>query len=191
MTLPHRYTGTAIALHWIVGALILVNIALAWTWPNVADGAVRPLIDTHKSIGVTVLGLVAMRLLWRWTHTPPPLPAHHKPWERRAAHWTHVALYVLMVAMPLSGWIMDSAWDKAAANPMPYFGLFTFPRIGVVMALDPHTKKQIHDAMQATHELSAKLLYALFALHVAGALKHQYLDKDRELARMGVGRGQG
>jgi cytochrome b561 len=187
--MPARYTGTAIALHWIIGLLMIVNVGLAWAWPNVADDSVRPLINNHKSIGITLLALVSMRLLWRLTHRPPALPDHHKTWEKRAAHTAHILLYVVMFAMPLSGWIMDSAWEKAADNPNFWFGLFEWPRLGFIMGMDAATKKSVHDAFEAMHGLSALILYFLVVVHVGGALKHQFLDKDKELARMGVGRG--
>ena len=74
-----RYTRTAIALHWLIAIGVIANIALAWTWPYLADDSVRPVIDTHKSIGVTVLGLAIMRLLWRYGHRPPPLPSGSRP----------------------------------------------------------------------------------------------------------------
>ena len=188
--LPQRYTGIAIALHWIVGAMIIVNVALAWSWDYVADDNVRPLINNHKTIGITILGLVTMRLLWRMTHAVPPLPQHHRTWEKRAAHAVHIALYLVMFAMPLSGWIMDSAYKDAAAHPNLYFGLFEWPRLGFVMALDPVTKKQVHDIFGKAHEIAAIIIYALVGFHILGALKHQLIDKDRELARMGIGRAQ-
>ncbi len=183
-----RYDGVAIGFHWLVALLIFTNIGLAWAWPNVADESVRPLINNHKTIGITLLGLVTMRLLWRLAHAAPPLPSHHQRWEKRAAHWVHVSLYVIMFVMPLSGWIMDSAYKDAASHPNLYFGLFEWPRIGWVMGLDPATKEQVHAIFGATHEIAAKILYALVFFHIAGALKHQFVDKDRELARMGVGR---
>lgn len=183
-----RYTGIAIALHWIVALLIIVNVTLAWVWPISPDEAVRPLINNHKSIGVTVLGLLVMRLLWRLTHPAPALPAYYQPWEKRAAHSVHMLLYVVMFTMPLSGWVFDSAWEKAADNPMQYFGLFEWPRIGWIMDLDPATKKIIHDRGEDVHGIASKILYLLFAVHVIGALKHQFVDKDRGLARMGIGR---
>ena len=188
MTLPQRYTTTAIVFHWLVALLIVTNVGLAWTWPNVADEAVRPLINNHKTIGITLLALVTMRLLWRLTHRPPAFPAHLQTWEGRLAHAVHIALYLVMFAMPLSGWIMDSAYKDAASHPNLWFGLFEWPRIGAIMALDPATKKTVHDFFGQTHETAALILYVLVFLHIAGALKHQFLDKDRELARMGVGR---
>jgi cytochrome b561 len=187
--MPARYTGTAIALHWIIAVLMIVNVGLAWAWPNVADESVRPLINNHKSIGITLLLLVTARLLWRMTHRPPALPNHHKAWEKRAAHGAHMLLYVAMFAMPLSGWIMDSAWEKAADNPNFWFGLFEWPRLGFVMGMDAVDKKAVHDVFGEMHEIAAFVLYFLVVVHIGGALKHQFLDKDKELARMGIGRG--
>lgn len=184
MRLVRRYTGAAIAFHWLVAAGIVANVTLAWVWPHLADDNVRPAIDTHKSIGITVLGLAIMRLLWRWTHRPPALPTRYQRWEIAASHATHILLYVLIFAMPLSGWIMDSAWKDAATHPMYLFGLFEWPRIGTVMHLAPTTRDQVHDLFGAAHIWLSYLLYALFGLHVAGALKHQWLDREPELQRM-------
>ncbi len=189
MPITGRYTNTAIAFHWIVALLMIVNVGLAWAWPVAPDDAVRPLINNHKSIGITLLALVTMRLLWRLTHPAPPLEAGLKSWERGLAHWVHIGLYIIMFTLPLSGWIMDSAWEKAAGNPNFWFGLFEWPRLGFVMAMDPATKKSVHDIFGETHEIAAKILYLLVFLHIAGALKHQYLDKHRSIARMMPGRG--
>jgi cytochrome b561 len=101
---------------------------------------------------------------------------------------THYLLYAILFAMPLTGWIMDSAYEHAASTPMYWLGLFQWPRLGFVMALDPATKKSVHDGFGEAHEVIAYLVYALFALHVAGALKHQLLDGTKELQRMWPGR---
>jgi cytochrome b561 len=186
--MPARYTGIAIAFHWIVGLLMIVNVGLAWAWPLAPDEAVRPLINNHKSIGITLLCLVVMRLLWRITHKPPALPDHHKSWEKHAAHTAHILLYVVMFALPLSGWIMDSAWAKAPDNPNFWFGLFEWPRLGFIMSMDAASKKEVHSIFGEMHEIAGFILYFLVFVHVAGALKHQFIDKDKELARMGMGR---
>lgn len=183
-----RYTGVAIALHWLVAAGIVANVALAWIWPHLADESVRPAIDTHKSIGITVLGLAIMRLLWRMAHRPPPLPATYRRWEVTASHLTHWALYALIFAMPLTGWIMDSAWKDAATHPMQLYGLFGWPRIGAVMHLDPALRERMHTLFGAAHIWSSYALYALVALHILGALKHEWIDREPELRRMLPGR---
>ena len=187
--LVQRYTKTAMVLHWIVALLIFTNVGLAWTWPNLLpDAQVRPAIDLHKSIGITILGLAILRILWRFGHRPPPLPSNYAQWERTASLIVHWGLYAILFAMPLTGWIMDSAYEKAATTPMYLYGLIQWPRIGFIVTMDPATKKSVHDTFGAAHALIAYAVYALFVLHVAGALKHQWLDGTRELQRMWPGR---
>jgi cytochrome b561 len=184
MNLPDRYTRTAINLHWIIAVLIVVNVAFGLLAESMGDENIRFMFDTHKSIGITVFGLVVLRLLWRMTHKPPALPLDYKPWERtvsKAAHWS---LYGLMFFMPLTGWLHDSAWEAAAEIKLNYFGLFELPRLGWIMEMEPVAKKVWHGILGEAHEIGAYALYALVFLHVAGALKHQWIDKKRELQRM-------
>jgi cytochrome b561 len=186
-----RYTGIAITLHWLIAVLIIVNVALAWMWDGgvIPDAKVRFAIDWHKSIGILVLGLAIMRLLWRATHRPPPMPIGFQRWEIRLSSITHVLLYIVIFGLPLSGWIMDSAWKEAASRPMQFLGSgMQWPRLGFIMTMDPVTKEAIHGGFGAMHELAAKLLYVLFALHVGGALKHQFIDRERELQRIWPGK---
>ncbi len=184
MNNPHRYTKIAVALHWIIAILMLCNIALAWIVDELPDEHVRLAIDTHKSLGITVLGFLVLRLLWRLGHRPPALPQEMALWERLGAHLGHIALYVLMLALPLSGWLHDSAWKDAATHPMSLFGLVPWPRISWVMAQEPDFKEHLHDLFGEAHEWFATVFYVLFVLHVLGALKHQFIDKHRELQRM-------
>ena len=179
-----KYTDTAILLHWLIAAGVVANVALAWIWPHLADERVRPAIDTHKSIGITILSLAIVRLLWRLTHRPPAMPTAYQRWEIGTAHVTHWLLYALIFAMPLTGWIMDSAYKDAASHPMTLFGLFGWPRIGAILHLPPATRDAVHDAFGAAHVYASYLLYALVALHVADALKHEWIDGHRELRRM-------
>ncbi len=184
MSLPARYTRTAVVLHWLIALLISINLVLIWFvnyWP---EERVRLAIDTHKSIGITVLGLVIVRLLWRYTHKPPALPSSYARWEQRASHAAHLLLYVLMFLMPISGWLHDSAWKHAATHPMQLFGIVPWPRIGWIMNIEPAMKKMLHDAFGALHTWASYLLYVLWVAHVGGALKHQFVDKERELGRM-------
>lgn len=179
-----KYNGVAIALHWLVAAGIIANIALAWIWPYLADAGVRPAIDIHKSIGITVLGLALIRLLWRLTHRPPAMPTPYQRWEIVVSHLTHGLLYALIIAMPLSGWIMDSAWKDAATHPMFLFGLFQWPRLGMITGLNPATRETMHSLFGTMHVWLSYLIYGLVALHVAGALKHEWIDHEPELRRM-------
>ncbi|NPD66857.1 cytochrome b [Lichenicola cladoniae] len=179
-----RYTRTAMALHWLVALLVIANLVLVWTIGWFPDALVRPAIDTHKSIGITVLGLALLRVLWRFSHRPPPLPAEYSSPERAAAHGAHILLYGLILALPLTGWIHDSAFKDAAAHPLRLFGLVPWPRIGPIMALDPVTKEHVHAVWFSIHGLLAYGLYVLLALHLLGVLKHQLFDREPVLKRM-------
>ncbi|MDE2082163.1 MAG: cytochrome b [Burkholderiales bacterium] len=182
----HRYTRVAVVLHWAVAVMIVVNVALALAVDSLPDAWQRPVIDTHKSIGITVLGLVLLRLLWRLGHPPPPLPAAYAGWERRLSHAAHGLFYLLMLALPLSGWLHDSAWKLADRYPMRWFGLFEWPRIGFMTALPPDEKARWHDLLGNVHTALGYALYGLLALHIAGALKHQWLDREQQLQRMSL-----
>ncbi len=184
MIQTRRYTGIAILFHWLIAGFIIANLLIVWSVDAFPEAQQRPLIDLHKSIGITVLGLAIMRLLWRFANPPPPLPEAYKPWERKAAHWAHIALYVLIIALPLSGWIHDSAWKGAPTHPLSLFWVIPWFRFSFITNLDPATKEQLHSAFFQLHISLAYVLYVLFAAHVAGALKHQFLDKQPELQRM-------
>ncbi len=179
-----RYTRVAIALHWTIAVLIAANLMLVWFVDKWPASWTRPVIDTHKSIGIMVLGLVLLRLLWRAGHPPPPLPEDYPRWERRAAHWAHIGLYGLILAIPLSGWLHDSAWKDGPTHPDKLFWLVPWPRIAPIANLPSGPKEHFHDVLFAAHKWLAYVLYGLFALHVGAALKHQWVDKEPELQRM-------
>ncbi|RQR34220.1 MULTISPECIES: cytochrome b [unclassified Burkholderia] len=181
---PSQYTRTAMVLHWTIAVLMIGNAALGLSADSLSDGWVRPVIDTHKSIGITVLGLALMRILWRVSHRPPPLPREFPSWERVAAHVAHFLLYLLMIALPLSGWAHDSAWKDALTHPMRLFNLFPWPRIGFVMNLVPSVKEPLHTGLGTLHTWLGYALYALLAMHIGGALKHQWLDRQSVFKRM-------
>ena len=179
-----RYTPTAMVFHWLIALLMFANVLIMWVVDHLPDGMVRPAIDAHKSFGITVLGLAIMRVLWRATHPPPPLPATYPGWERWGAHAAHAMLYALIFCLPLSGWMHDSAWKDAPSHPMYLYGLIPWPRIGWLMAIDPANKDYWHSLLGSVHTSFAYVLYAMVVLHVAGALKHQWLDREPELQRM-------
>jgi cytochrome b561 len=181
-----RYTRTAVILHWLIAALILLNVGLALSADHLPDDWVRPVIDAHKSTGITVLGLVLLRIFWRAAHPPPPLPEGYARWERIGARAAHGVLYALMLLLPISGWMHDSAWKDAATHPMTLYGLVPWPRIGFIEHIDPAAKESLHTLFGNFHTAFGYVLYGLFALHVGGALKHQWLDREAELQRMSL-----
>ncbi|KQT34643.1 cytochrome B [Sphingomonas sp. Leaf412] len=166
-----RYSRVAIAFHWTVALLVVVNLASGIGGDAVpALGALFPL---HKAIGITVLVLTLGRVLWRLGHRPPalpPLPA----WERVAAHATHWTLYALLIVMPLSGWAMASNPERR--RPLTWFGAFDIPYLPV--------SKAASGVGHEAHELLGWLMLALVLLHVAAALRHHLVLRDRVLARM-------
>ena len=169
-----RWGGVAQFLHWLIVGLIITQVILA----NVAERLpVSPkkiaVFARHKSIGITILCLAVLRLAWRWANPTPPLPTTLKPYERVLAELTHAGLYLLLFAMPLTGWMMTSA----RGFPVSWFGFWQLP--------DFVPKNQsLYNAMKQTHDTLALALYAIVFLHVAAALKHHFVLKDDVLRRM-------
>lgn len=176
-----RYTAVAIALHWVIALAVIGMIALGWTMENVESGRFG-LIQLHKSIGITILALTAARIAWRLMNPPPPEPPM-PGWQRAGALFVHVGFYVLLVVMPLTGWIMASASDDA---PTRWFDLAD-ARLPVLPGLAPGTRDTIEDTFEQVHGSLAWVMIGLLVLHVAGALKHQIADRDGLIARMAPG----
>jgi cytochrome b561 len=183
-----RYTRVAATLHWVIAGLIAINVTLGFSAGLFPDGWVRPVIDLHKSVGLTVLGLVLLRILWRLSHPPPPLPASYSRLERVGSHAAHIALYGLILLLPISGWMHDSAFKDAAAHPLRIFWVIPWFRIGAIAHMAPATKEAAHTQLFALHVWAGYALYALVALHILGALKHQFIDRQPEIQRMRIGR---
>ena len=183
MTLPNKYTKTAVFLHWSIALLMIGNCLLGLLFQFISDENIRLAIDTHKSFGITVLGLVVLRVLWRVSHPAPPLPSNHARLEILGAKLGHAALYVLMIALPLSGWMHDSAWKDAAAHPMSLFWSIPWPRISMIANIEAVSKEHLHELFGQLHVISSYVLYGILALHIAGALKHQYFDQHSDKGR--------
>ncbi|MEW6024150.1 MAG: cytochrome b [Pseudomonadota bacterium] len=170
-----RYSSVAIALHWLIAILIIGTFTLGWVMTDIPGLTPTKLryFSWHKWAGVTVLALAALRLLWRLRSRPPAYPAHMPAWQRHAAHSLHGLLYVLMFAVPLSGYF----YSLAAGVPVVYFGLFPLPTlIEADQALKP--------TLGALHYWLNMLLAALVAIHVLAAFKHLLLDRDGVMQRM-------
>jgi cytochrome b561 len=179
-----RYTRTAIVLHWLIAAMVVSNIILAWIFHTVPAEIAQPYTNAHKTIGITVLGLALLRLLWRIGHRPPSLSTAIPRRQRIAARIGHAGLYFVILAMPLSGWIYDSAWEYAADVPIDVFGLFEMPRIAWVANIPDEPKKVLDTIAGRVHVWLSYLLYVLLAAHLAGAIKHQWFDRVPTLQRM-------
>ena len=184
MTSQSRYNTVAMSLHWLIAALLITNIGIAWYFNTLPRAASIAPIQLHKSIGITILLLSVLRLAWRFISPPPPLPASVVGWERVAAHTAYVLFYVVMLGMPLSGWAMTSASPLIHVFPITLYKVIPWPAIGPLTTLPHAQMKQAHDLFQATHGLLAKLAYALIVLHVLAALRHQFIKRDEVVSRM-------
>ncbi|HEY4124582.1 MAG TPA: cytochrome b [Rhizomicrobium sp.] len=180
-----RYGSISIALHWLIAALIIINLAgglYMSTLPH-GDPSLPLIVMLHKSTGLTILTLSVLRLVWRLMNPWQPLPLDMSPLLRAAARFTHILFYVLIIAIPLSGWAMVSSSVRSNA-PILWYGLFEWPKIGFLAALPPDQKKGWGHTFGETHELLAFLAIALIVLHVGAALYHHYIRRDGVLRRM-------
>lgn len=189
------YTTTAKILHWLIALGIFFMFGLGWymselpkdapkqmaydlfdwglfTWNLSEEASPRTFyFNLHKSVGVTILALVLIRILWRLTHKPPALLSTYKAWERKLAHGAHHLLYLLMFAMPLTGLLMalNSKWG------VMWFG---------IDLLGGTDNKPMRDLFKEAHEIVGAILLLLVIVHILGALKHKFIDKDETMKRM-------
>ena len=205
-----RYSRVAMLLHWAIAALIFYNLVSGLLGGFLPKG----FFAFHISSGLTILALTLIRIAWRLTHKPPPmLPM--KPWERWLAHGVHLLLYAAMLVVPWTGWVMISANPPAGSagaayaaaqrarehpdqpvrprQPPRLWGIVTVPMIAPVASLGREPagvpgQQAFHEQMEGVHLRLAWLLLLLLGLHVAGALKHQFADREPELQRIGLGR---
>ena len=178
-----RYGTVAMLFHWAIAALLIANISLGLYFADLPSSPWKgELAQWHKSIGLTVLVLSLLRVTWRLTHTVPPLPMDMFWGLRAAARATHYLFYFLIVAIPLSGWIMVSA--SATGRPTVYFHMFNWPHIWFMADLARQQKVGLHDTLENVHNFLAWSAIVLIPLHVAAALYHQFIRRDDLLLRM-------
>lgn len=177
-TNAERYTKVAVLLHWVMALLIIGMIAVGLTMGDYPIAYKFMAYNLHKSFGITILALSVFRLFWRFTHRAPALPAGMAAWEKLAAHASHMGFYVLMIGMPLSGWMMVSADAKF---PTVFFSLFEVPQFPLPAAYDT---RAAHDQLEGVHYWLAMGTLGLLALHVGAALKHHFINRDAVLRRM-------
>ena len=197
MSMTARYNKVSIVLHWVTGLALLMMIALGFWMSDLPKelpkSATMDLFNLglytmtlpepitprafyfnlHKSIGVTLLVLIGFRVFWRLTHVAPAFPATMQKWEKRLAEGVHQFLYLLMVALPVTGVLM-ATYSK--------YGILWFG-VPLVAGLD---NAGLRDVFKESHEVIATLLLVLIGLHVAAAIKHKLVDKDDIMKRMSL-----
>ena len=177
-----RFSYVAIFFHWIVAALILTNILIAWQF-SWLQGPMRFLaFQAHKSIGITVLLLSVLRILWRAVSTLPPFPETMRSWEKETSKIVERGFYFIMLALPLTGWAIVSTSDLGI--PTILYGVVHWPDIPVIGTLPFEWKLRAYGTSVDAHHLLVKMTYTLIALHVLAALRHQFIKRDFVLARM-------
>jgi cytochrome b561 len=171
-----RYTNGAIFLHWLTAALVLIQVAIGFTFHLLLPrGPLRSdLFLRHKTLGATILLLAIVRLIWRLTHKPPPFPDDLPRWERIASVWTHRAFYVLLILLPLTGLSAVSGGAEGATTPLKF---------GLVLPVIPGLSDATGETFGLVHIGLVVLTLLLFVLHVGAALKNQF-ERKRVAGRM-------
>jgi cytochrome b561 len=173
--MTQRYSIIAIAMHWLIAGLIIANFVIANIAEDMPRAEAGAYMAFHKALGISVFLFSLFRLFWRLGHKPPPLPDSIAGWQAAAGKAVHLIFYFLMIAVPLSGWIMSSAHPQAP--PVEFFGLFD-------VTLPTGKNEDLADVGHDAHETLTKALFLLILLHVAGALKHQFIDRLPFIPRM-------
>lgn len=178
-----RYDAVAVVLHWAMalGIFALIGVGLAMKHADLPKMRVFQLYQLHKSIGVAILALAAVRLVWRLTHRPPPLPAEIPPLEQKAAHAGHILLYAFLLGMPLTGWATVSA--SPLNIPTVLFGIVPWPHIPWLADLTD--KAPVEAVLKMLHDYGAFALIAIVIGHIGAALRHA-VKGDASLSRMSL-----
>jgi cytochrome b561 len=171
---PESYSRIAIVLHWLVAALLLGQIGFGWFLGTIPRGVPARgwYVNLHKSTGLVIAALILLRILWRLAHAPPPLPSFMPPWERIAARLNHIALYVAMLVMPVSGYVASN-FSKYGVK---LFNAVKLPPWGP----DDH---QVYALFNTVHVVTSYVFVAAIALHLLAALRHA-VRRDGVVSRM-------
>lgn len=169
-----RYSKGAMIFHWTIAILVIMNWRIAETAHHLEMPEKAAVYGYHKAWGMLILALSVGRLLWRWTHKRPPLSSDMAGWEKTLAKTIHFIFYVLLIALPLGGWLASSL----SRNPIDFFGMFTIPMLPV------GENKDLAGSIFDAHATAGSIFIYLIALHILGALKHTFIDKDGTLWKM-------
>lgn len=177
-----RYSSVAIILHWSIAALITAQMLMGWRMSGAEGPGRASILGFHQGVGILILVLTAMRVAWRFRKAPPPaMPGDRN--EQLIAKTVHGAFYALLLVLPLTGWALSSLQSSA----LSLFGVIPWPSLPFLSALAPATQDAAAEGLDGAHGLLAWLMLGLLAAHVAGALKHHFIDKTAVLARMAPG----
>ena len=170
-----RYTSTAIALHWLIALLLLGQFVFGLMLDDIPRGtpARGVYVNLHKSSGLVIGLLIVLRIVWRLTHTPPPLPDSMPAWQRHMARFSHAALYLCMLMLPLSGYLASNV----SKHGIKFFNLVRLPPWGP-------DDKTLYALFNNTHHIAALLLALFVALHVLAVAKHMLVDRDGLVRRI-------
>nr|WP_166175998.1 cytochrome b [Altererythrobacter segetis] len=170
----NRYSIGAMTLHWLIAIAVIVDWRLADAAEHAPRGQHFAVLQPHFALGMAILVLTVLRLVWRLTHRAPPFSSDLAAWERVLARTVHFVFYVLLVGLPLMAWIGTSMWNQ----PTDFFGLFTIPNLPF------GENRGLGHELQELHGTLGEVMLYLIVLHVLGALKHHFWDKDGNLYRM-------
>jgi cytochrome b561 len=177
-----RYGTVAMTLHWLI-AIAIVMMLIGGKYmhglPN-SDPNKFLFYQIHKSMGLTILALSVARIVWRLTNVVPPLPAAMPAWQRWGSHLSHFGFYVLIIAIPLTGWGVAST--SSSGVPTVWFGLFEVPNLPGLSGGEE--AEEAHELFEEMHELLGNLMILLLLVHVGAALKHHFWDRDTVFRRM-------
>jgi cytochrome b561 len=173
------YTKVAIAFHWVIATAIVLQILGGWQMGDLKGAEKFAAFQTHKSLGLTILMLSIARLLWRIANPPPALPDGMKGWEVVAAKFTHVSFYVLMIGIPIGGWIIISTSPYNIATS--WWGLFEWPRLPLA---DLGFRKELNALAKTGHGAAAWGVIGLLVLHIGAVFKHMFVNDDNIASRM-------
>ena len=170
-----RYSLGAMIFHWTIAIAVIWNWRLAENAHHAADRArMMEIFADHKALGIAILVLTLGRIVWRLSHKLPPLPDNYATWEKMLARGTHLIFYILLVGLPLGAWIANSM----AGRDIDFFGLFTIP------PLPTGQNEGLADTIFEVHGTAGSIMIYLIGLHVLGALKHTFFNKDGGIFRM-------
>jgi cytochrome b561 len=170
----NRYSTVSLTLHWLIALMVLGQVLLITAHEAIDGPMSRELVQIHKASGLTILVLTLGRIGWRIANPAIALPNAMPRWQKVFARATHVLFYAALIVIPLTGWMASSAGGREIS----WFGLFNWPLLPVGGG------RETARGLMGLHELAVKGLYVLIALHVAGALKHHFVDRDNVLHRM-------